>query len=257
MRQRIEGSDSMRLEPLGNGIRIYVSDAHHFTTDTILLADFAAPKNGERVVELGTGCGTIPLLMIRDRAPASVTALEIQEEAVELLRLSLKLNLDSGIDRASLITPLHGDIRNIKELLPAGETDLVVCNPPYKLGGSGITNPDESKKAARHEGECTLSDICGAAKRLLRFGGRFVMCQRPERLTDVLMTMRENDMEPKRLRFVQGRAGKAPKLFLCEARRGSKRGYMDVLPTLIIEDEDGFTDEMKRIYGSYKDGYDG
>lgn len=110
---------------------------------------------------------------------------------------------------------------------------------------------------ARHESECTLNDICEAAGWLLRFGGRFVICQRPERLADVLETTRVFDLEPKRLRFVQGRADKAPKLFLCEAKRGAKRGYMDVLPTLIIEDKDGFTAEMKKIYGSYKDGYDG
>lgn len=247
----------MRVEPLGRGVGIYVSDAHHFTTDTILLANFASAKTGERIVELGTGCGTIPLLMIRDASPANIRAVEIQPEAVELLRRSVELNLQNGIDRAALIEPILGDIRDIKNLLPAGESDLVVCNPPYKLPGSGLTNPDKAKMTARHESECTLDDICEAASCLLRFSGRFVMCQRPERLTDVLGCMRAHDLEPKRLRFVQGRAGKAPKLFLCEAKRGAKRGYMDVLPTLIVEDENGFTEEMKSIYGSYKEGYNG
>jgi hypothetical protein len=75
----------MCTEPLGGGIRIYVSDAHHFTTDTILLAHFAGVKNGERVVELGTGCGTIPLLMIRDASPKTIVAIDVQEEAIALL----------------------------------------------------------------------------------------------------------------------------------------------------------------------------
>ena len=245
----------MRTEPLGNGVQVYVTDTHHFTTDTILLAHFAAVKTGERVVELGTGCGTIPLLMIRDSSPESITAVEIQEDAIDLLKSSIDLNLQNGIERAALIHPLNGDIRELRSMLPAGESDLVVCNPPYKLSGSGITNPDPSKLTARHESECTLDDICEAARWLLRFGGRFVMCQRPERLTDVLSCMRVHDMEPKRLRMVQGRADKAPKLFLCEAKRGAKPGYMDVLPTLIIEDENGFTDEMKQIYASYKDNF--
>ena len=148
------------------------------------------------------------------------------------------------------------DIRKIHAHVPAGESDLVICNPPYKLPGSGIQSPSAAKNVAHHETECTLDDICAAAKRLLRFGGRFVLCQRPERLTDVLTALREHDLEPKCLRMVQGRAGKAPKLFLCEAKRGAKRGYMDVLPALIIEDENGFTDEMRTIYGTYKDGYD-
>lgn len=246
----------MRLEPLGGGVEVYVSDRHHFTTDTILLANFAAVKNGERAAELGTGCGTIPLLMIRNNSPEEIYAVEIQQEAIDLLKESIKHNLDNGIEAASVIKPMLGDIRDIRTLLPAGETDLVVCNPPYKLSGSGITNPDAGKRTARHETDCTLDDIMDAARWLLRFGGRFVMCQRPERLTDVLTAMRAYDMEPKRLRMVQGRADKAPKLFLAEAKRGAKPGYMDVLPALIIEDDSGFTAEMRDIYGCYKDGHD-
>lgn len=247
----------MRLEPLGNGVTVYVTDAHHFSTDTILLAHFAAPKNGDRIVELGTGCGTIPLLLIRDTVPREIAAVDLQPEAIELLRNSIRRNLDNGIERAALIQPVVADIKEIHTRMPAGETDLVICNPPYKLGGAGILSPDSAKKIALHETECTLDDICAAASRLLRFGGRFVMCQRPERLTDVLATMRAHGMEPKRLRMVQGRADKAPKLFLCEAKRGAKPGYMDVLPALIIEDENGFTPEMRTIYGSYKDNHDG
>ena len=246
----------MRLEPLGNGVDVYVSDRHHFTTDTILLADFARVKNGERVAELGSGCGTIPLLMIRNNSLKEINAVEIQDDAVELLRRSIVHNLEKGVENAAAIRPIAGDIRNIRELLPAGGMDLVVCNPPYKLAGSGIENPDEGKKTARHEAECTLGDVCAAANWLLRFSGRFVMCQRPERLTDVLSAMRAYDLEPKRLRLVQGRADKSPKLFLVEAKRGAKPGYMDVEPTLIIEDEGGFTPEMRAIYGCYKDGHD-
>ena len=245
----------MRLEPLGGGVEIYVSDAHHFTTDTILLAHFAAVKNGERVVELGTGCGAIPLLLIRDSAPESIVAADIQEEAIDLLHKSIAHNLDNGTERAGLIRPVLGDIKEIPARMPAGESDLVICNPPYKLPGSGIKSPDAAKNVAYHETECTLDDICAAAKWLLRFGGRFVICQRPERLTDVLATLRANDLEPKRLRMVQGKVNKAPKLFLCEAKRGAKPGYMDVLPALIVEEENGFTDEMKEIYGIYKEGY--
>lgn len=245
----------MRQEPLGSGVSVFVSGKHHFTTDTILLADFAAVRDGERVVDLGTGCGTIPLLIIRGRVPRSLHAVEIQEDAIELLTRSIEYNAGQGIEEASCITPILGDIRRIRELLPAGKSDVVICNPPYKRRGSGIVNPDAGKKTARHEADCTLDDVCEAAGWLLRFGGRFVMCQRPERLTDVLSALREHGLEPKRLRMVQGRAEKAPKLFLIEAKRGAKPGYMDVLPTLMIEDEGGFTAEMQKIYGSYKEGH--
>lgn len=245
----------MRLEPLGSGVTVFVTDAHHFTTDTILLADFAAVKHHERVTELGTGCGTIPLLMIRDHSPQHIVAVDIQEEAIGLLQKSIAHNLENGVRRAGLIEPLLADIREIDRCLPAGESDLVICNPPYKLGGSGVQSPSDTKNIAGHETACTLEDICRAAKWLLRFGGRFVICQRPERLTDVLLSLRAHDLEPKRLRMVQGRADKAPKLFLCEAKRGAKPGYMDVLPALIVEDDNGFTDEMRHIYGTYKEGH--
>ena len=113
----------MRLEPLGNGVEVYVSDTHRFSTDTILLGHFAAVKNSERVVELGTGCGTIPLLMIREHAPKGITAIDIQEEAVDLLTKSIAHNQHKGIERAGLIQPVLGDIRNVREYLPAGESD--------------------------------------------------------------------------------------------------------------------------------------
>ena len=245
----------MHLEPLGSGVEVYVTDSHHFSTDTILLAHFAAVKNGERVVELGTGCGTIPLLLIRENSPKEIAAIDLQQEAVELLQKSIAHNLENGVDAAGIITPLLMDIRTVPDSLPAGETDLVICNPPYKLSGSGIQSPEAAKNIALHETECTLDDICAAAGWLLRFGGRFVICQRPERLTDVLSSLRAHDMEPKKLRFVQGRAHTAPKLFLCEAKRGARQGYMDVLPALIVEDENGFTEEMREIYGTYKDGH--
>ena len=128
----------MRVEPLGNGVEVCVSDRHHFSTDTILLADFARVKNGESIVELGTGCGTIPLLMIRDHSPKEIYAIEIQDDAVDLLEQSIARNLENGVKNASRILPLRGDLRMIRCLLPAGRFDLVVCNPPYKLSGSGI-----------------------------------------------------------------------------------------------------------------------
>ena len=244
----------MRLEPLGNGVSVYVSGKHHFTTDTVLLAHFAEVKDYDNVVDLGTGCGTIPLLLAREKMPKTIYAVDIQEDAVELLSRSIEYNAEQGFGNVHCITPMIGDIRKIRELLPAGKTNVVICNPPYKRRGSGLVNPEGSKMISRHECDCTLDDVCGAARWLLRFGGRFVLCQRPERLTDVLTALRAHDLEPKRLRFVQGRMEKAPKLFLVEAKRGAKQGYMDVLPALIVEDENGFTQEMQKIYGSYKEG---
>ena len=246
----------MPTEPLGAGVEVCVSDTHHFTTDTILLANFAAPKKSDTAVDLGTGCGTIPLLWAREDLPASVVGVDIQQEAIDLLTQSVSLNTEHGIKAASRITPMLCDIKALESRLPLGTYSLVVCNPPYKLPGSGIENPDKAKRIANHEVALTLDDICRIASRLLQFSGRFCLCQRPERLSDILECMRRYKIEPKRLRMVQGRIKKAPKLVLVEGRRGANTGFLQVEPALIIENDDGsFTDEMTAIYGSYKEGY--
>ncbi|MBQ7966131.1 MAG: methyltransferase [Ruminococcus sp.] len=247
--------ENEKLEPLGNGVEIIVSDSYHFSTDTILLANFANPKKSDCVVELGTGCGTMPLLWTRDKVCKEIVALDIQENAIDMLSRSIAHNVENGNSNCKCITPLHSDLKDLKGKLPFGHYNVVVCNPPYKLSGTGIVNPEQEKLLARHEESCTLNDICEAASHLLQFSGRFCICQRPERLTDVMEAMRKFEIEPKRLRLVQQRLNKEPKLFLLEGRYKGNRGFMQVLPTLFIENEHGnFSDEMKEIYGIYKEG---
>ena len=240
--------NNIHLELLGGGCEIFVSQSYHFSTDTILLADFSKPKENKKCVELGTGCGTIPILWCKGRRNLEIAAVEIQENACTLAQKSVGHNhLDDKI------TIVNADLKDIKGKLKFGYYDLVACNPPYKLGGSGITNPKNSMQIARHETECTLDDICFAASKLLQFGGKFCICQRPERLADVTESMRKFDIEPKRLRLVQQRISKPPKLFLLEGRKGGNRGFLDVMPTLFIENENGgFSEEMINIYGNYK-----
>lgn len=242
---------NLHLEPLGGGLQIYVSDSYHFSTDTILLAHFSLPSGKKRCADLGTGCGTIPLLWLRENPNLDIAAVEIQNEACELARRTVEFN---GLEQN--LTILNADLKELKGKLPFGAFDVVACNPPYKRGGSGIQNPEKSLTVARHETECTLDDICEAASNLLQFGGKFCLCQRPERLADVMESMRRFDLEPKRLRMVQQRPSKPPKLFLIEGRRGGKSGFLDVLPTLFIEDNSGgFSEEMMAIYGDYKENY--
>ncbi len=243
---------NVHLEPLGNGISVFVSDSYHFSTDTILLADFSRPDGNKKCAELGTGCGTIPLLWCRHNRGLEIAAVEIQQNACELAKQSVEHN-----NLCDNIEIVNADLKELKGRLPFGYYDVVACNPPYKIGGGGIQNLENAKQIARHETECTLDDVCSAASELLQFGGRFCICQRPERLADVMESMRKFAMEPKTLRLVQQRKSKAPKLFLLEGRRGGKRGFMNVLPTLFIEDENGnFSEEMMRIYGRYKDAED-
>ena len=230
----------LHREPLGGGLQIYVTDSYHFSTDTILLSHFSLQRGRKKCVDLGTGCGTIPLLWHRENPQLEIHAVEIQKDACALAQRSVEEN-----QLGDMITVHHADLRDLKGVLPFG------C----LLGGSGIQNPESRKLIARHETECTLEDICKAASKLLQFGGRFCVCQRPERLADVMEAMRRFSIEPKTLRLVQQRTTKAPKLFLLEGRKGGSRGYLSVLPTLLIEGADGgFSQEMMDIYGDYKNG---
>lgn len=243
--------DGERLEPLGGGVRVIVSNGHRFTTDTVLLAHFAAPKRNETAVELGSGCGAIPLIWSKRGMSKHIDAVELQGVAADMLSRSAALNGFEGS-----ISVFQKDLRCLKGTLSFGAYDLAACNPPYKTLGSGLQNPREAHRLARHECACTLEDIARAAANLLRFGGRFCMCQRPERLCDIMNTLRTAGLEPKRLRMVQQRMGKAPKLVLIEAKRGARPGGLVVEPALMIEDEaGGFSEEMLHIYGDYKCGH--
>ena len=236
------------IEPLGNGIEVIVSPTHHFTTDTILLSHFANPKKNAKCVDLGSGCGTIPLLWCRFSKSLKITAVEIQPDAADMIERSVSRN-----NLSENFNVLCEDLNNLKGKVPFGYFDVVTCNPPYKIAGGGVKNPEEGKLLARHEASCTMEDVVKAASKLLQFSGNFCMCQRPERLTDALTLFRKYDLEPKELRLVQGKADKKPKLFLLKGKKGGKEGYLEVLPTLIIENADGsFTDEMNEIYGCYQ-----
>lgn len=243
-----------KLEWLSKEVSVLVSKEHHFNTDTILLAHFSTPRRGERCADLGTGCGTIPLLWLTRSAPESVLAVELLESACDMARRSVALN---GFE--DIVSVLRLDIREIGSA-PKNESglrglDLVACNPPYKADGTGAKSADASRRAARHEDACTLTDIAAAAAAMLRFGGRFCLCQRPERLCDVLGTLRENDLEPKRLRFVHQKPDRPAGLFLVQCIRGGRPGGLTAEPPLFIEKgSGGFSPEMLEIYGTYREG---
>lgn len=243
-----------RLEPIGGGHHVLVSTAHSFSTDTVLLAWYAMPRRGERCAELGTGCGLVPLLWCCRSAPRDVFAVELQPEAVALARRSAAAN---GFAQ---IHVLQYDLKKIctaraAELPLPLALDVVACNPPYKPLGTGAPSPQDSRAAARHETGCTFAQVAAAAARLLRWGGRFVCCLRPQRLAEAMVQLNAVGLEPKRLRFVQHRLCKAPSLFLLEARRGGHPG-LTVEPVLLLEDENGVCSaEMRDIYGDYGEGH--
>lgn len=230
------------FEKLRNEIEICVSKEHKFGTDAFLLADFAAPRHKDRVCDLGTGCGIIPLLMFISFAPKIIYGVDIQRQAIEQFNISVEKN---GLKN---IVPICADLKKLWQDAPLGQLDLVTCNPPYKADGAGLQTLSESQRIARHEVLCDIYDVCEAASRLLKFGGRLCLCNRPERLADVISAMKENDIEPKSLRFVCKEPQSTPWLFLIEGKKGGKP-FMKVLPQLYISGGDGFSEELLSIYG--------
>ncbi len=231
------------VEQLSHGTRLYVSDAHKFGTDAFLLAGFSAPRRKDVCCDLGSGCGIIPFIWCDAYKPKRIAAVELQEQGAQLMRSSVALNGLEGI-----VTPIQADLRELNGILEAGAYDVVSCNPPYKAVRTGILSETKSDRIARHETMCTANDVAKAASRLLRFGGRLCVCQRPERLCDVLEAMRQNGIEPKRVRFVQQRPDTAPWLFLAEGKKGAKP-FLQVEKPYLIEGAGGFSRELLDLYG--------
>lgn len=231
--------DDFTVEKLHDGIEIVISTEHRFGTDAFLLADFAAPRHKDTVCDLCTGSGIIALLMYQNFKPKHIDAVEIQEKAHEQLKLSLQRS------EISDITPILGDLKDYR---PDKPIDLITCNPPYKISGTGAKNESDAVTIARHETMCTIDDVCAAAKRALRFGGRLCICNRPERLCDIMVAMRQYGIEPKRVRFVSKRPETAPWLVLVDGRKGGS-SFLKVEPQLYTANPDGsFSDELKKIY---------
>ena len=238
-----------KIEPLGNSMEIVVSKSHTFGTDAILLANFASIKRKDVACDMGTGCGIIPLIWCKGETK-QIYAVDIQPKAISQLEKSVEHN---GLD--GRIKAVNCDLRQIKDFLAAGSFDLVTMNPPYKPVGAGIESISEAERIARHEVTCTVDDAVRAASQLLKYGGRFCMCHRPERLCDIIVSLRSFSLECKKIRFVVEREGKAPWLVLVEGRRGGKSG-VTVMNNLVMKDENGnVTDEFRSMFGDYMDGH--
>ena len=225
-----------KFEKLGENIYVCTSTDHRFGTDAVLLTEFSGYRQKDRVCDLGTGCGIIPMLMQRKNPPSVTYAVDIQESAVKQLETGLEKSSVSGI------VPVCADLKELWEDAPLGSLDLVTCNPPYKALNAGIESMSEAQRIARHEIKCNIDDVCRCANKLLKFGGRLCICNRPERLADVVYAMKNNNIEPKRLRFVAKNADSAPWLFLIEGKKGSKP-FMQVEPQLYVNNSVCFTAE--------------
>lgn len=219
-------------------------DRFCFGMDAVLLSGFARAKEGDRVLDLGTGTGIIPILMEAKTGAPHFTGLEIQHDSADMAARSVRLN---GLEKKIKI--VTGDIREAESLFGAASFDVVTCNPPYMTEHHGLTNPEAPKAIARHELLCTLEDVIRQSSRLLKPGGNLFMVHRPFRLADILVLLRQYRLEPKRMKLVYPFVDKEPNMVLIEANRGG-RPRMTVEKPLIVYKEPGvYTDEIYDIYG--------
>ena len=227
-----------RLWP--NGPR-YLYDEQCFppSTDSFLLGGFALPRRGQRVCDLGAGAGLLGLLLLAREPSLTVTGIERDEHACEMLRRNAAEN---GVP----MTALCADLRQ-REALPAGAFQLAVSNPPYFAPHTGAV-AEGQRGSARAELTASLDDIFAAAERLLQWGGRFCLVYRPERLAALMAAAVTHGLEPKRLRMVQHTAQSTPSLLLLECRRGGKSGLSVEPPLLLRLPDGGESPDVRRAY---------
>ena len=236
-----ENIDDLQLKGL---YLIQKKDGFKFGIDAVLLSDFAQVKKKHRVMDLCTGTGIVPFLVYGKYEPQSVFGLEIQRDMVEMAERSVKLNSLEG--RVQFI---NGDLKDIDSLKRLDRFDVVTVNPPYKLNNSGILNPLDKLAIARHEVLCNLEDVIAASRVLLKDNGRMFIVHRPERLADIFTLMRKYKIEPKRVKMVHPKMGKAPNIVLVEGQRDGG-AYLKWEAPLYVYDENGrYTKEIDEIYG--------
>ncbi len=240
----MEIKENERIDDLEyKGLKIIQKqDGFCFGIDSVLLSDFAKNiKKESIVVDLGTGTGILPILLSAKTQAKKIYGIEIQEDMAEMAQRSVFLNhLENKIE----IIP-----QNIKEItIEKASVDVIVTNPPYKKGETGLKNENISKRIARHEIYANLEDFIQISFQLLKDKGEFYMVHRPERLVDILYELRKNKMEPKKLRFVHSHVGEEPKLILIKAVKNAKPFLSIEKPLYIYTEQGKYTKEILEIY---------
>lgn len=216
---------------------------YRFSLDAILLADFVQTKAADRIIELGTGGGVIPLWLSRRKEFSSIVGVEIQPELVELARQNVSLNREE-----ERIQILEYDLRELPRMMEKENYEVVICNPPYRKAASGRLNPNRERAIARHEILCTLEDVVRVTSHLLHPKGRFFTICLAERYPELLERLLRWKLSPIRVRFVHPRPGERASHFLLEAKRDSRKGFVVLPPLFVYQEGKEYSDEMLQIF---------
>ena len=238
--------ENERLDDLQrNGLKIIQkTDGFCFGMDAVLLSGFAAVKAGEKVLDMGTGTGIIPILMEAKTEAAHLTGLEIQDSIAVMAARSVAFNhLEEKIDI------VHGDIKEASRIFGTASFDVVTTNPPYMNDAHGLKNPTEIKAISRHEVLCTLEDVVREGSRVLKSGGKMYMVHRPHRLIEIITVMKQDKLEPKRMKMVHPFYDKEANMVLIEAVKGGGSWLKMEAPIIVYKEPGVYTDEIWDIYG--------
>lgn len=228
-----------------NGYQIIQNEkTFRFGMDAVLLSGFVKVKPGEKVLDLGTGTGIIPILLEAKTDGEHFTGLEIQDEAADMAARSVALN-----HLEEKISIVNGDIKEASRIFSAASFDVVTTNPPYMNASHGLKNPNRTKAIARHEVLCSLDDVVREASKVLKPGGRLYMVHRPHRLIEIITSMTQYKLEPKRMKFVHPFLEKEANMVLIEAIKGAKSMIKVEAPIIVYQEQGVYTDEIYEIYG--------
>jgi len=256
MTQRFEGYFLKEREVVNDllgyeGLKIIQEPGRfNFSLDSTLLAHFVTIKKGvENMLDLCTGNAPVPL-MLSLRTAATIDGVEIQEDSVSQARRSVAMN---GLEKQ--INIYHNDVKQLHALFGSQKYDVITCNPPYfKVDPDSNLNANDALTIARHEVLLTLDDVACEAGRLLRQGGSFAMVHRPDRLVEIMDTMRAYKIEPKRLRFIYPRLDKECNGILIEGTLGGKAGGLRLEAPLVVYEGDtnNYSAEILEIFNLKK-----
>ena len=218
------------------------TDMFNFSLDSVLLPNFITINdNIKQILDIGTGNGPIPLIL-STKTKAQIIGYEIQKEVSLLAQESIKKN-----NLQNQITIITDDIK--KNTFKTETFDIITCNPPYfEVKEKSKFNKNDYKTIARHEVNLNLEELLKISKKLLKNGGTLGLVHRPERLIDVLLTMRKYNIEPKKIRLVYPKKNKEANILLIEGKKNGKKG-LKILPPLYSHNEDGtYTEEIQKYF---------
>lgn len=239
--------ENERINIVNDDLRLIENkDSLTFGTDAYLLSAFIQGRKNATGVELGTGSGIVSLLALSRKKCQSVYGIEVQSSIADIAERNGRLNFPGNNFKV-----ICKDLREVTTADTEGEVDMVFSNPPYMRSDSGRLNENQCKTISRHEIFGDINDFCACAKRLLKFGGCFYVVYRPDRLSDLIFALKNNNLEPKRLSFVHANSSTPPSILLIQAKLGGKSGLVVDKPIYIYKN--GTTEYTEQFNEIYKD----